>query len=79
MQSPARRSASVAQPSPERIRGDPNDPHTLLKAVFQYYCRFGRTGARGVGEKTLGAFVLSAKCDSSCIVCIQNDWIDDNC
>lgn len=40
----------------EKLKGDPNDPHTLLKAVFHYYCRFGRTGARGVGEKTMGAF-----------------------
>ena len=40
--------------APETAQGDPNDPHTLLTAVFHYYCRFGRTGAKGVGEKTLG-------------------------
>jgi hypothetical protein len=45
----------MVQISPEKFKGDPNDPHTLLKAVFHYYCRFGRTGARGVGEKTMGA------------------------
>ncbi|CAI5713366.1 unnamed protein product [Hyaloperonospora brassicae] len=39
--------------APETALGDPNDPHTLLTAVFHYYCRFGRTGAKGVGEKTL--------------------------
>lgn len=37
----------------EKLQGDPNDPHTLLKAVFHYYCRFGRTGPKGLGEKTL--------------------------
>ncbi|OQR96327.1 Sulfate Permease (SulP) Family [Thraustotheca clavata] len=26
------------------LEGDPKDPHTLLRGVFQYYCRFGRTG-----------------------------------
>ncbi|CAH0487123.1 unnamed protein product [Peronospora farinosa] len=30
----------------EKLHGDPNDPHTLLKAIFHYYCRFGRTGSR---------------------------------
>ena len=33
---------------------DPGDPHSILKFVFQYYCRFGRTGAKGAAEKTLG-------------------------
>ncbi|OWZ06537.1 hypothetical protein PHMEG_00021194 [Phytophthora megakarya] len=42
-----------APPGQEKLQGDPNDPHTLLKAVFHYYCRFGRTGAKGLGEKTL--------------------------
>lgn len=37
----------------EKLCGDSNDPHTLLKAVFHYYCRFGRTGSKGFGEKTL--------------------------
>lgn len=41
-------------PRLEPVQGDPNDPHTLLKAVFHYYCRFGRTGAKGRSEKTLG-------------------------
>ncbi|CEG41946.1 dead deah box rna helicase [Plasmopara halstedii] len=40
-------------PVKEKIYGDPNDPHTLLKTVFHYYCRFGRTGPKGLGEKTL--------------------------
>ncbi|KAI9911451.1 hypothetical protein PsorP6_009501 [Peronosclerospora sorghi] len=40
-------------PVQEKNQGDPNDPHTLLKAIFQYYCRFGRTGPKGVEEKTL--------------------------
>ncbi|KDO34947.1 hypothetical protein SPRG_01009 [Saprolegnia parasitica CBS 223.65] len=26
------------------LEGDPNDPHTLLRGVFLFYCRFGRTG-----------------------------------
>jgi hypothetical protein len=43
-----------APPVQEKLQGDPNDPHTLLKAVFHYYCRFGRTGPKGLGEKTLG-------------------------
>ncbi|ETO67872.1 hypothetical protein F444_15238 [Phytophthora nicotianae P1976] len=42
-----------APPVQEKLQGDPNDPHTLLKAVFHYYCRFGRTGPKGLGEKTL--------------------------
>ncbi|KAH7488783.1 hypothetical protein PRIC1_007060 [Phytophthora ramorum] len=42
-----------APPVQDKMQGDPNDPHTLLKAVFHYYCRFGRTGAKGLGEKTL--------------------------
>lgn len=45
-----------------KLRGDPNDPHTLLKAVFHYYCRFGRTGAKGVGEKTLDNANFSKLC-----------------
>ncbi|KAG2511729.1 hypothetical protein BBO99_00007659 [Phytophthora kernoviae] len=51
---PAERPASTSvPPAQEKLQGDPNDPHTLLKAVFHYYCRFGRTGPKGVGEKTL--------------------------
>ncbi|KAG7401781.1 hypothetical protein PHYBOEH_011070 [Phytophthora boehmeriae] len=51
---PAERSGSAsASPVQEKLQGDPNDPHTLLKAVFHYYCRFGRTGPKGAGEKTL--------------------------
>ncbi|KAG6948829.1 hypothetical protein JG688_00014922 [Phytophthora aleatoria] len=51
-------SASAERPTSaplvqEKLQGDPNDPHTLLKAVFHYYCRFGRTGPKGLGEKTL--------------------------
>ncbi|CAI5722082.1 hypothetical protein KXD40_004544 [Peronospora effusa] len=38
---------------PAKLHGDPNDPHTLLKAIFHYYCRFWRTGSRGLGETTL--------------------------
>jgi len=38
------------------LRGDPNDPHTLLRGVFQFYCRYGRTGARGTAETTIGTF-----------------------
>ncbi|KAG7376585.1 hypothetical protein PHYPSEUDO_013123 [Phytophthora pseudosyringae] len=49
---PVERPAS-APPVQEKLQGDPNDPHTLLKAVFHYYCRFGRTGSKGLGEKTL--------------------------
>ncbi|OQS00457.1 hypothetical protein ACHHYP_03570 [Achlya hypogyna] len=26
------------------LEGDPNDPHTLLRGVFVFYCRYGRTG-----------------------------------
>ncbi|KAF1328810.1 Dead deah box RNA helicase, partial [Globisporangium splendens] len=48
-----------------RLRGDPNDPHTLLKAVFHYYCRFGRTGAKGAGEKTLDSANFSKLCRDS--------------
>ncbi|KAF0732335.1 hypothetical protein Ae201684_010621 [Aphanomyces euteiches] len=35
------------------LEGDLNDPHTLLRAVFQFYCRFGRTGAHGTSETTM--------------------------
>lgn len=45
-----------------KLCGDPNDPHTLLKAVFHYYCRFGRTGAKGAGEKTLDNANFSKLC-----------------
>lgn len=48
-----------------KLRGDPNDPHTLLKAVFHYYCRFGRTGAKGAGEKTLDNANFSKLCRDS--------------
>lgn len=48
-------------PRMEPVQGDPNDPHTLLKAVFHYYCRFGRTGAKGRSEKTLGTLHLAPK------------------
>ncbi|ETW03425.1 hypothetical protein H310_04890 [Aphanomyces invadans] len=47
------RSMSVAEietpPPPPAVvlQGDVNDPHTLLRAVFQYYCRFGRTSTQG--------------------------------
>ncbi|TYZ64667.1 hypothetical protein PybrP1_006355 [[Pythium] brassicae (nom. inval.)] len=53
------------EPSPMKLRGDPNDPHTLLKAVFHYYCRFGRTGAKGVGERTLDNANFSKLCRDS--------------
>ncbi|TMW64959.1 hypothetical protein Poli38472_009126 [Pythium oligandrum] len=49
-------------PSPIQLKGDPNDPHTLLKAVFHYYCRFGRTGAKGVNEKTMNNVNFSKLC-----------------
>lgn len=48
-------------PRMEPVQGDPNDPHTLLKAVFQYYCRFGRTGAKGRSEKTLGTLCYALR------------------
>uniref|UniRef100_K3WU00 Uncharacterized protein n=1 Tax=Globisporangium ultimum (strain ATCC 200006 / CBS 805.95 / DAOM BR144) TaxID=431595 RepID=K3WU00_GLOUD len=54
-----------SEPSPMQLRGDPNDPHTLLKAVFHYYCRFGRTGAKGAGEKTLDNANFSKLCRDS--------------
>ncbi|KAF1786581.1 Tweety [Phytophthora cactorum] len=58
-------SASAERPTSaplvqEKLQGDPNDPHTLLKAVFHYYCRFGRTGPKGLGEKTLGTLWFSS-------------------
>ncbi|ETV85231.1 hypothetical protein H257_03043 [Aphanomyces astaci] len=43
--------ADVESPPPPPpavvLQGDTNDPHTLLRAVFQYYCRFGRTSTQG--------------------------------
>jgi hypothetical protein len=48
---------SAPCPSPVRLEGDPNDPHTLLRAVFHYYCRFGRTGSKGANETTMGGTV----------------------
>ncbi|RHY94500.1 hypothetical protein DYB37_002504 [Aphanomyces astaci] len=43
-----------ALPCPQAtLDGDPNDPHTLLRGVFQFYCRYGRTGAHGTSETTL--------------------------
>ncbi|ETI39118.1 hypothetical protein, variant 2 [Phytophthora nicotianae] len=50
-----------APPVQEKLQGDPNDPHTLLKAVFHYYCRFGRTGPKGLGEKTLDVDLIFVK------------------
>ncbi|KAF0682926.1 Aste57867_24939 [Aphanomyces stellatus] len=45
---------TISGSSPQAtLDGDPNDPHTLLKGVFQFYCRFGRTGARGPSETTM--------------------------
>ncbi|KAF0685975.1 Aste57867_22178 [Aphanomyces stellatus] len=45
--------SDVPPPPPAVVlQGDPNDPHTLLRAVFHYYCRFGRTKQAGV-EATL--------------------------
>ncbi|ETW03308.1 hypothetical protein, variant [Aphanomyces invadans] len=45
---------SVATPCPQAtLDGDPNDPHTLLRGVFQFYCRYGRTGAHGTSEVTM--------------------------
>ncbi|CAK4242177.1 unnamed protein product [Aphanomyces euteiches] len=62
------RSMSLAtiEPSPPPapavvLQGDPNDPHTLLRAVFQYYCKFGRTSTQGTSEHTLGIFALLVK------------------
>lgn len=46
-----------APPVPAEVDGKPldtTDPHSVLKFVFQFYCRFGRTGAKGFAEKTLG-------------------------
>nr|CCA17632.1 DEAD/DEAH box RNA helicase putative [Albugo laibachii Nc14] len=43
-------------------RTDFNDPHTLLKGIFHYYCRFGRTAAKGVDAKTLDNANFSKLC-----------------
>ncbi|DBA04893.1 TPA: hypothetical protein N0F65_006895 [Lagenidium giganteum] len=55
-------STECSSPTEQRLQGDPNDPHTLLKAVFHYYCRFGRTGAKGADEKTLDNANFSKLC-----------------
>lgn len=45
--------ASETTPSTLISPPDLSDPHTVLKFVFTYYCRFGRTSAQGPDIKTL--------------------------
>ncbi|CCI40542.1 unnamed protein product [Albugo candida] len=54
---------NVPCPSPTKEeKNDFNDPHTLLKGIFHYYCRFGRTAAKGVDAKTLDNANFSKLC-----------------
>ena len=51
--SPPQYESAMTAPPPPPVVTTLQDPHAILKYVFQYYCRFGRTGSKGAGERTL--------------------------
>lgn len=51
-----RRDVEIAEDAGELV-DVPLDTNTQLQLIFQYYCRFGRTGSHGDEQDTMGASV----------------------
>ena len=46
--------AKEAEAMLKSLPQEPFDTDTQLQLIFQYYCRFGRTGGKGEDEDTMG-------------------------